>query len=247
VRVVAGTGPADSRPCHACISHRHHSCMHVPRGWIWTILVHTLVCQWPFVRDRVEHWRSRAAVAVGSRRQISRWCRSAGAGGGTAAIDPFLYVRVVVPLPTHVLLICPRPGRSPGGVLWWYGYDTVRYGAVCSSLACLTVRRRRARLRSGQGRACQRPNPTTPTPRGQAAARTYPKQPCLASSVPSPAGAPSFNFLSCGDDDETTASGRKQHYSHSSLAGHAACPGPGHFQQPMSSRAMDRDRPRLYQ
>jgi hypothetical protein len=28
-----------SRPCHACISHRHHSCMHVPRGWIWTILV----------------------------------------------------------------------------------------------------------------------------------------------------------------------------------------------------------------
>lgn len=139
-----------SRPCHACISHRHHSCMHVPRGWIWTILVHTLVCQWPFVRDRVEHWRSRAAVAVGSRRKISRWCRSAGAGGGTAAIDPFLYVRVVVPLPTRTPHIYV-PGRAGlpaacGGA--WYGYDTVRYGAVCSPLACLTVRRRRARLRT---------------------------------------------------------------------------------------------------
>lgn len=113
----------------------------------------------------IEHWRSRAAVAVGSRRQISRWCRSAGAGGGTAAIDPFLYVRVVVPLPTRTPHIYV-PGRAGlpaacGGA--WYGYDTVRYGAVCSSLACLTVRRRRARLRSGQGRACQRA-PTQPPP-----------------------------------------------------------------------------------
>lgn len=121
------------------------------------------------------------------------------------------------------------------------GTGTIRYGAVCSSLACLTVRRRRARL----GRACQRA-PTQPPPEDRL--KHEPTQAtCLASSVPSPAGAPSFNFLSCGDDDETTASGRKQHYSHSSLAGHAACPGSGHFQQPMSSRAMDRDRPRLYQ
>lgn len=148
--------------------------------------------------------------------------------------------------PTHSLHTYSSyvPGRAGlpaacGGA--WYGYDTVRYGAVCSSLACLTVRRRRARL----GRACQRA-PTQPPPEDRL--QHEPTQAtCLASSVPSPAGAPSFNFLSCGDDDETTASGRKQHYSHSSLAGHAACPGPGHFQQPMSSRAMDRDRPRLYQ
>lgn len=123
-------------------------------------------------------------------------------------------------LHTYSSYICPRPGRSPGGVLWWYGYDTVRYGAVCSSLACLTVRRRRARL----GRACQRA-PTQPPPEDRL--QHEPTQAtCLASSVPSPAGAPSFNFLSCGDDDETTASGRKQHYSHSSLGDMLPAPAP---------------------